>query len=265
MARLFTGDYSTGDFSQWDRMANQGIPEGTGLNLAKDQPVTGNHSAQIVVDDADCGYAARFEVRNGDVAYFDPSSSERTEVFGRALTVAPTGSTRWYAMSVRFDSSFPLDHSEINTGIVTQFHDWPSALESPTVALGWLKNSFAPGFRNGYWYIRHTPREVFGPATAFNAVCEMPIDPGLWQDIKLQIKWEQDNTGFIRAWRNGERQTLLGGVTTYYGQTVAPSGPNPGQEVTGITVQQGYYRTEMAPTGIVYHKGFRIADEEMSL
>lgn len=262
MTRLFTGDYSTGDFSQWYSLGNKFAT--TGLNHGNEYPRTGFYPAATISEDKDCGYIARYELRTGDRPDWDSVSVDRSETFGKALSAALVGDTTWYAMSIKFAADFPTDHQALGSGIVTQFHDHPSALSSPVLALGWALPG-TTGFRSGYWYLRHNPQAA--PLTFLGAqpLFEFPFNPGQWHDIKLQIKWAQDNAGFVNLWWNGVRQTLLTGGQTFTGQTLCPSGVGPANEILGATIQQGYYRASIAPTGVVYHTGFRMADSEASL
>jgi hypothetical protein len=81
-ATLFVGDYSTGDFSQWDSVQNRGY-NGDAVRYVPTYSAT-------VVDDPVKGKVARFEVRSGDVPDF--GGGERSQVGGSAtLPAAPRG------------------------------------------------------------------------------------------------------------------------------------------------------------------------------
>jgi hypothetical protein len=92
------GDFNTGNLSQW----------------------SGSQKSQtysLDVQSADVregGYAARFEVRNGDnpIGYGD-----RAEV--QASTGESEGKERWYSWSTKFDATFP---SYTNWQVVSQWH-----------------------------------------------------------------------------------------------------------------------------------------------
>jgi hypothetical protein len=186
-------------------------------------------------------------------------SSERSEVGGGAGAYAPIGSTRWYAQSIKFDPTFRTDHADLGWGAITQFHDYPSGLNSPVIYFGWPPPG-STGFTSGHWYLlqgRWSPAMSF---LGYTALFEFPFNVGEWHDLKLQIKWQQDTTGTVALWYNGARQTLLTGGETFTGQTVLPSAG-----VDGVSPQQGYYRQDDLPTGVIYHTGFRMADSEDSL
>ena len=115
-------------------MQNQGY-QGPGADY-----VPTNYSASIVRD-PQTGYAARFEVRSGDVPPF--GGSERSEVQADANTGGTEGQTMWYAFSTRFDPSFPQNHADLGWGLTNQWHT-ADASGSPTV--GWYVDQ-----RNGFW------------------------------------------------------------------------------------------------------------------
>lgn len=278
MARIFTGDYSTGDFRQWQYMMSVHVPgQYHPFGDAENFPPRKFYSAQVICEHKDAGYIGRYELRQNDTPWW--GGAARSEVSAPERSFAPLGSTMWYAMSFKFDPTFPTNHTDLSWGVIQQFHDDSPIGYSPPVSFGF---PYLPsvsitkpgsGFRSGYWYLQHvvwpapkTPG-VVPPATHIIPVFEFPFDLGRWHDIKLQIKWEQDDTGFVRLWWNGARQTLYGGGDTHYGATVPPNlGPAPNQVVTGTSVQLGYYRDKaIVPPGIIYNAGFRMADDASSL
>ena len=281
MARIFNGDYSTGDFRQWHRMMNAHVPRAVPahpFSYGANFPPRRFYSAQVISEDKDAGYIARYELRENDTPWW--GGQARSEVSGVDDTFAPVDSTRWYAWSMKFDTTFPTNHYDLGFGIFGQFHDTSNGGYSPPVAFGYptqLSVSLTQpgtGFRSpGYWYLFHiqwpppTSAGVVPMATHIFPVCELPFNLGQWHDIKLQIKWKQDQTGFIRMWWNGQRQTLWGGVDTHYGATLPPNiGTDPHQIVTGQAVQMGYYRDKsIVEPGIIYNAGFRMADGESDL
>lgn len=263
MTRLFTGDYATGDFSQWTRLANKSYAVNGVYH-----PARGAYPAAITTDDPECGYCARFEVRDGDVPV--GGGSDRSEVFGDDSVYAAAGTTRWYALSVKFDPTFPTNRSSLSWGSIAQ---WKGASVSPYVEYGSPVLNFgwslidAPGYRSGYWYLVWNPQSE--PGVGVNAyarpIVEIPLDLGQWHDIKMRVYWMKNDTGTIQIWRNGEQlsfdSTYGGGGTTFTGQTVC-GGTGP----AGVTFHQGIYRdSAITQTEIVYLRGFRMADSEASL
>jgi hypothetical protein len=244
--RLFTGDYSTGDFSQWASVQNRGY-EGNGAHYVPTYSAT-------VVDDEATGKAARFEVRTGDVPEGLPSG-ERSEV--AQAPPAPEGSTRWYAFSVKFDSTFPANHASLGWGITNQFRsdDIPS---NPTLNFGFVENT-----PDDHWSLVHIPQSA--PLEQLNVVrlADFPLDRGRWHEIKMRVVWSaSDEAGSVQLWYDGVRQAFLpavGGAQTYTGRTMIPGD-------SYVYYKEGYYRQRgIAPTGVVYHANFRMADSEDGL
>ena len=116
MTRIFTGDYSTGDFRQWDRIMTVHVPIGrpaNPLSYGKNFPPRKFYSAQVISEDKDAGYIARHELRQNDTPWW--GGDARSEVVA-AATIAPVGSTMWYAMSFKFDRTFPTNHTDLGRG-----------------------------------------------------------------------------------------------------------------------------------------------------
>jgi len=220
------------------------------------------YSAQVV-NDAGKGKAARYEVRDGDTPPW--GGGERSQVTADGSAEAYEGDTRWYALSTRFDPTFPKNHGwgpgQIGYGLVSQFHGtldgsppmcW--AMEGDKFRLKVTRQGAGPVILNDFF------------------IWETPIGTD-WHDIKMEVHWSTDDSlGMIRLWYNGVRQTFQQGPAgtradnnqTYYVRTLVPKSP-PGGE--GIYFAQGYYRAvePTSPTGIVYHAGFKVAVDEAGL
>ena len=151
--RLFTGDYSTGNFSQWSSFHNIGY-HGEGVHFVPTYSVP-------VVDDPAKGNAARFEVHTGDTPAGMPSG-ERSEVGetsdDRSLLQQPQPSPAciWETFASLTSHSM-TSHSiwAIWIDVVMQAH-W-----SPSDADGWVKGlgqrqrqTFLTGRRQGSWCAR---------------------------------------------------------------------------------------------------------------
>lgn len=249
-ARVFTGDYSTGDFSQWPSVQNRGY-DGEGVHYVP------TYSASVVGDPAK-GKAARFEVRTGDIPAGMPSG-ERSEV-GESSdnTFSPAETTRWYSFSIKFDPTFPTNHTELGWGVTNQ---WQSDnVGSPTISFGW-ENPRDAGGPDGYWSMfqqaQSSPGVHLGKSVR---LLDIPLNPGNWIDLVMQTHWSaSDANGWVNVWVNGARQTFLTGGQTFTGRTIIPG-------ASYVHYHEGYYRQNgIAPTGIVYHANFRIADSQNSL
>lgn len=257
MTRLYTADYSTGDCSQWVQMYNKLLTGG--VDFPSKYP--GGYPVAAVSEDKDCGYVARFEVRDGDSGI---TENDRSEVATRDVSGyagaghAPAGSTRWYAFSVKFDPSFPTDHGG-SWCVTNQWHDDINGY-SPTVSWGFV----APGnptFTDvGYWQLVWQKQDADHAYLSVVPILEVPISLGQWHDIKMQVRWSSDDVvGFVKVWLNGVAKTLRGGSTTFTGRTMIPGG-------AAIHYAEGIYRdATVDETFVVYHTGFRMADTEDSL
>ena len=239
--RLFTGDYDTGDFSDWRWMHNA-YYDGTGT----DNPQT-SYAARVV-DDPERGKVARYELRSGDIAVGD---NERTEVVGPI--VGREGETGWYALSFKFDPEFPMDHASQGWGVVSQFHTETDG--SPPL-------SITVDRRDGYWSVAVHEFSAPGNLVDTFSIYDAPLNPGEWQDVKLEVRWSASGeVGYVRVWKDGVLQTLIGpaeGEQTYRGPTLTPGGGT-------VYYKEGYYRQPMSETGVVYHDGFRYASTEDGL
>lgn len=279
MSRIWTGDYSTADFRQYDQVANCQY-----WGASETYP-RGQYPARIVALDGDCGYGARFEVRHGDVA---SGGTERSEAFGGEDCDGAVGNVYWYAWSVKFDASFPLDAPDA-TGpsgpdagwaVLTQWQSEPGGM-GPCVGFGWpgLGHPNFPESSYGKFYLQQngsTGAPDYDPYS-LTPVCAFDIDPGVWHDFKLQMlvdatpsdeEWVggyphagMSSVGWIKLWHNNIPQTLWGDSTTYSCQTVAV-------DCTAVRVQQGLYwgsACSALGTGIVSYTGMRMADSEDGL
>jgi hypothetical protein len=245
--RLFTGDYSTGDFSQWASVHNRGYV-GDGAHYVPSYSAT-------VVDDAAKGKAARFEVRTGDTPVGMPTG-ERSEV-GQDPRIAPEGSTRWYAFSTKFDSTFPTNHASLGWGITNQFKSTDGS-GNPTINFGFIGDT-----PDGYVSLVYVPQSAPLVHLGVYRMLDFPLDRGNWHDFKIEAHWSPSDTdGYVRVWYDGVRQTFLpgvGGGDTFTGRTMVPGDVH-------VAYREGYYRENgISPTGIVYHANLRIADSEDAL
>ena len=240
-ARMFTGDYGTGNFSQWLTVQTKSY-NGSGADYTPGYPAS-------IVSDAR-GDVARFEVRKGDVPSF--GGGERAEVQGDASSTGGSeGDVRWYSFSTKFDSSFPQNHADLGWGVTNQWHP-DSDVGSPPV-------SWTVGMRNGFWSL--TIAKQSAPDAYLNtfSIFDTPLAPGRWHDVKMQIRWsESDTVGSIKLWLNGVPQKFADGTYTYTGRTLIPG-------TRTVYYKEGMYRAPTTPTDIVYHTGFRSADSEASL
>lgn len=247
---IYVADYSTGKFNQWQIIQN------VFWNDPPDEPpgYTDTYAAAIVTTDLPAGvsYAARFEVRDGDIPFGD---TERSEVQGPSYdSGGQEGNDRWYKWSTKFDPQFPQNHS-LGFGLVAQFHDQSSG--SPPLGM-------YVDVADNFWGLRVNEQSSPGVFVNNYILWMTSLDNGNWHEIKLHIVWSTDNIiGLVELWYDGVKQTFTGGpnsgTETTNIQTLTPGGG-------GIYYKQGYYRTGAAvETGIVSHFGYKVAPSEAVL
>jgi hypothetical protein len=262
MGRIFTGDYSTGDLSQWIEMQNITAGGGTvGAMFWDDyRDLLGTYPVTMVREDTDCGYAARFEIQTGDSGAVD---NERSEVRAPSSAI---NVTRWEAFSIKFDETYPINSSDYTNGWAVT-NQYPDAF-----GLGWTfgPNQLDGATPSGMWTLNY-----FGGVDSNIRLLDVPMNRGNWIDVKMHIGWYDSASGFVRVWINGVRQTLRYGSWAAP-RLVAPS-LSPSDTFTGQTVwnntsgtfyyKEGLYRNRAAvyPTGIVYHANYRTSTDEAGL
>ncbi|NMN96657.1 polysaccharide lyase [Antrihabitans stalactiti] len=245
---LFRGDFETGDFSQWSTCQSVVINDFCTDYKNSDQ------SLQVQTDVVRQGrYAARFEVRDGDLSF---SAGDRSEVSDELVTGGNEGDDRWYQWSTQFSSTFPMNHASQGWGVVGQWHGESDA-GSPPVSMN-------VDVADGQWGLRINRQAAPGVFMSTPVLWKTPLAPGTWQDIKMHIKWSaEDSVGFVELWHNGVRQTFTGepcaGTDHCAIRTLIPGGG-------GTYFKMGYYRSvNVHGTGVVYGDAFESAMTESAL
>jgi Polysaccharide lyase len=237
--RLFTGDYSTGNFSQWRYVQNHDY-NGDAAGYTN-----WGYPASIITEPGR-GYVARYELRSGDLM----GPTERSEVEGDDASGGAEGQIRWYRFSTKFDATFPQNHASLGFGLTNQWHGRGRGTPPPIL---WVVNAL-----DGNWSLRIAKQSSPNVYLEQFSIFDVPLGTE-WHDVTMQISWSvSDATGWVRLWHNGVRQTFIGGGDTFFVRTLVPGDPT-------VYYKEGYYRSPLAPTGIVYHTGFRCADSEDAL
>jgi hypothetical protein len=178
---MFSGDYETGDFTQW------GVCQSVAMNGNCAQLGQGDRSMAIVQGSAarQGQYAARFEVRPGDVPSF--GGGERAEVQSNAAgALVHEGDERWYQWSVQY----PADMPDV-VGRYFIIMQWHSAAGSPPLAIDLSRGTVDIGGDG----VLTAPRRTIGP-----------IRRGEWVDYVLHVKFSRKaDAGFVEAWENGQQ------------------------------------------------------------
>lgn len=179
--QLFTGDWETGDFSQW-QVCQSKLVNGRCSSI-------GRGNANMTIVDAPAArqgqHAARFTVRPGDVPNF--GGGERSEVQSSAAgALVHEGDERFYEWSVRYPEDLPDVSGRFF--IILQWH---SSSGSPPLAIDLSRGSVDIGGDG----VRSAPRRTIGP-----------IRRGEWVDYVLRVKFSKNkDTGFVEAWENGKQ------------------------------------------------------------
>jgi hypothetical protein len=218
---VFSGDYETGNFAQW----------GNCQSVIQNGPCSrysgGHYSLRLVSGGGQRqgNYAARFELRNGDVPDF--GGGERTEVAAHGAASTREGDERWYEWSMKFDEGFSAAGG---WGlIVMQWHDASNG--SPPLALHIRGQS---GVEIGGDGVPHVKKAIG------------PIRRGQWVDYVLHVKFSRSaTTGWVEAWENGVK------TVPRYNRATMRVGDN--------YLKMGIYRdSSNTATHIVYQDGLRV-------
>ena len=178
---LFTGDWETGDFSQWE-VCQSKLVNGRCSTV-------GRGNANMAIVDAPGArqgqHAARFTVRPGDVPNF--GGGERSEVQSSAAgALVHEGDERFYEWSVQYPENMP-DVS----GRYFIILQWHSSSGSPPLAIDLSRGSVDIGGDG----VKSAPRRTIGP-----------IRRGQWVDYVLHVKFSRNaGSGFVEAWENGKQ------------------------------------------------------------
>jgi hypothetical protein len=179
--QLFTGDWETGDFSQWE-VCQSKLVNGRCSSI-------GRGNANMAIVDApgvrQGQHAARFTVRPGDVPNF--GGGERSEVQSSAAgALVHEGDERFYEWSVQYPENMPDVSGRFF--IILQWH---SSSGSPPLAIDLSRGSVDIGGDG----VRSAPRRTIGP-----------IRRGEWVDYVLRVKFSRNaGSGFVEAWENGKQ------------------------------------------------------------
>ena len=240
---IFVGDYSTGDFSQWDVLQCRGYNSN-----ADNFPPTGKYQAQVLNDNK-YGKAARWEVRSGDNPGFSPGT-ERSQVQAGSSSGGREGEQRWYRMAVKFDPNFPKNHKDLGWGVT---HGWHPNSPTGSGPIQWMLH-----WQNGYWSFVANLQSAPGVYEKTVMLWQIPIGTD-WHDIKLQVNFStSDSKGWVRLWHNGVRQKFVNGADTYNIRTIVPG-------TTGTYFKEGYYRQSTSLTAVLYTAAFRCGASEASV
>jgi hypothetical protein len=181
-APLWNGDFQTGDLSQW---------QGKYFSSAS---LFGDRLQVLPAPGAD-GYAARFEVRQGDRPV--NSGGDRNELIEQDRTIngaMPWAGPRWYAWSVYIPADY---NSDRRWQTITQWHQSQLPAPSPLkVMLDDTDTSFVLASRPA----PDAPDDV--------DLARVPLVKGEWHRWVVGVDWSNDpRVGWVEAYVDG-RQVL---------------------------------------------------------
>jgi hypothetical protein len=219
---VFTGDYETGNANQWKTCQNRtynGNCSGYKGSYYGLKIVGGGEAHQGK-------YAARYEVRNGDVPSF--GGGERSEVSQSGAASVKEGDERYYQFSLKFDQTFQNPTSSFF--IVMQWHGNGST-GSPPLAL--MVN------RSGQLQLTNN-------ATNKNTSTIGAVQKGAWVDYVLHVKFSRSaSVGFAEVYQDG--------------RLVVPKHSRPTMSSSSSYLKQGIYRSASeTSTAVVYEDGLRV-------
>jgi hypothetical protein len=217
---VWTGDYESGDFSQWEGILRE--PESPGTARIVRKPVAqGQYAARFVMGPQTSFTGSRIEAHQGNV-----------ETSGGVY-----GSETWYrwAQFVPSGATFAR-HASFNH--LVQWHP-----NTPCFGAALSVNGLAQPPRRLVFNVRG------GEILRYGGSCDLryerafdlgPLPRDRWLRFRLHIKWSADpSEGFVELWMNGGRKIELTYLAT------APPG-------VGHFVRQGIYRFRCTCRTVVY-------------
>lgn len=217
---VYVGDYETGNFTQWSNCQN------VYLNGPCSNIDPARYSATIVSggEQRQGQYAARYEVRNGDIPNF--GGGERSESRAPSAANVVEGDERWYEFSLKFDQNFPNP-----TGGWFIVMQWHAGSGSPPLALEVSKSGVL---------------ELRNNRTGTQVHPIGPIKRGQWTDYVIHAKFSNSSsTGYVEAWENGVKKVQRTSHTT--------------MASSSNYLKMGIYRDQNdSQTHVVYQDGLRV-------
>lgn len=220
---VYEGDYETGNFSQW--LTCQSVF----MNDDCADYDLSHYSMQIVGDgqQRQGNYAARYEVRDGDVPNFGGDERSEASTNGLASAEVREGDERWYEFSIKFDENMPNP-----TGWWFIVMQWHAGKGSPPLAINLGNDGVLNLTADG---VRGTPARPIGP-----------IQRGQWVDYVVHAKFSRKaSVGFVEVWENGVQKVPKTSQVTMSSKS--------------NYLKQGIYRHDVdAFTSVVLHDGLRV-------
>jgi Polysaccharide lyase len=209
-AVTFTGDFETGDLSQWDLV--QACPDDATVYSSASEPdwpapVDGAYALRLSVADS---HVLSGATMNCDALAGNP----RGQLLGNRSgeqSLQP-GDDKWESWWVQFPADFPVVSGR-NWFVMQQDYGAPFA-GSPPVAFD-IKDD---GTGANRFVMDVCPDGCWATATAWAGPT---IQPGHWYHFVVhKVFSTSDDTGTVEIWLDGEPQTFVDGSTSYHTRTL---------------------------------------------
>jgi Polysaccharide lyase len=227
----FTGDWETGDASQWTRNQwNRSAPLTDQFEIERDVVRQGT-------------YAAKFTVRPGD--QYLTTSGERSEVYWSGSDESD-GQDYWYSWS----TLFPTDWTEpAGWGYFVQWHaDFLST--TPPIAFNARDDSVVLQVNTGPLNASQTTGTVRYALPVLNT-----LNKGFWNDFIVHIHWSSGNDGAVTVWHRVNGETQYDKVLDANGFPTLQVGPD-GVPASNY-LKLGLYRGADTKVNYLYQDDFR--------
>jgi len=196
-----------------------------------------------VLGTVDGDMALRYDLWPADKEVAGTIARVQTE-FTTPAWVKSMVTTKWLRWQFKLPEPWTLDTGSGLTLAIISIHDAP--------AVGVNRVGAFTGYVENNVFVLRRGADAFGSGGAI--LTQWPIRPGRWEDLVMQVKHAQDNTGFMRVWRNRRKVIDISGSPMTYSDDLGPF-PKSG----GLYYPSGY--PAMVPNRTVYDRGMCVSDD----
>jgi len=248
LQHLFTGDFETGDFSQWYSVSwNLKCPMVEQVQLVTSPVRQGEYAARLTVHDGD-----QFMNTSGERAQMDRPGPNEHE-----------GDEYWYAWSTLFPEDWQAPkkwqvvidwHASADYGTICQ----PLQLEiNDDNSIG---AKMLAGDVTGYRCFSGS-----GSAVSQSEIIVKEITTGVWNDFIIHVRWTTSQRGLIEIWHKLENDSDFRKVIHWDGIPTLQYKGDPDYPDEPYLILANYRDTSNRHTSVLYHDGFRMTDSAARL
>jgi len=245
---LFTGDFETGDFSQWYSVSwNQKRPINEQLQIVTSPVRQGQYAARFTVHDGD-----RFMNTSGERAQMDrpgPNEHEGDEYWYAWSTLFPEGWQAPEKWQVIIDWHASADYGKICQPLQLEINDDNS-----------IGAKMLAGDVTGYHCFSGS-----GTAVSQSEIIVDKITTDVWNDFIIHVRWTTSDNGLIEIWHKLEKEPSFNKVINWEGIPTLQYKGDPEKPDVPYLLLANYRDTSNKHTSVLYHDGFRMADSEAAL